>query len=121
MSGNMNKFTSVSLGNTSLIKSIIFIFFFMSLTTTAQINRVEPPFWYAGMHNPELEILFYGKNIAQYEVTTSNSITITNIKKTENPNYLFVTINTKDVATIEIIFSFKKNNQVMELVHDDSF
>jgi hypothetical protein len=34
-----------------------------------------------GMHNPELEILFYGKNIAQYEVTTSNSIAITNVKK----------------------------------------
>jgi hypothetical protein len=79
----------------------------MSLTINAQIDRVEPPFWYAGMHNPELEILFYGKNIAQYEVTTSNSIAITN-KKTENPNYLFVTINTKDVAATEILFSFKK-------------
>jgi hypothetical protein len=33
----------------------------MSLTINAQIDRVEPPFWYAGMHNPELEILFYGK------------------------------------------------------------
>jgi hypothetical protein len=51
------------------------------------------------------------ENIAQYEVTTSNSIAITNIK-TENPNYLFVTINTKDVAATEILFSFKKNNQV---------
>jgi hypothetical protein len=40
---------------------------------------------------------FMVKNIAQYEVNF-NSIAITNIKKTENPNYLFVTINTKDVA-----------------------
>jgi hypothetical protein len=76
----------------------------MSLTINAQIDRVEPPFWYAGMHNPELEILFYGKNIAQYEVTTSNSIAITNIKNRDPiiyllpstlkmlllPNYLFV-------------------------------
>jgi hypothetical protein len=76
----------------------------MSLTINAQIDRVEPPFWYAGMHNPELEILFYGKNIAQYEVTTSNSNH--QHKKRQNPNYLFVTINTKDVAAAEIIFSF---------------
>jgi hypothetical protein len=62
----------------------------MSLTINAQIDRVEPPFWYAGMHNPELEILFYGKNIAQYEVTTSNSIAITNIKKTENPPIIYL-------------------------------
>jgi hypothetical protein len=27
---------------------------------TAQLNRIEPPFWYAGMQNPELQILFYG-------------------------------------------------------------
>jgi hypothetical protein len=58
-------------------------------------KSIEPPFWYAGMHNPELQIMFYGKNIAQYEVTASNSIAITNLRKTENPNYLFVTINTK--------------------------
>jgi hypothetical protein len=40
----------------------------MSLTINAQIDRVEPPFWYAGMHNPELEILFYGKTHAQSQL-----------------------------------------------------
>jgi hypothetical protein len=75
----------------------------MSLTTTAQIDRGRTAL---PCRNPEL-ICFYGKNIAQYEVTTSNSIAITNIKKTENPNYLFVTINTKDVAATETI-SFNK-------------
>jgi hypothetical protein len=84
----------------------------MSLTTTAQIDRVEPPFWYAGMHNPELEILFYGKKHSAIQVTASSSITITN-KKNREPNYLFVTINTKDVAATEILFSFKKNNQLL--------
>jgi hypothetical protein len=88
MSGNMNKFTSISL-KYIFNKSIIFIFFFMSLTINAQIDRVEPPFWYAGMHNPELEILFYGKNIAQYEVTTSNSITITNVKNREPELFIY--------------------------------
>lgn len=112
MSLNMNKFTSISLGNISFLKIIPIILFFMSLTINAQIDRVEPPFWYAGMHNPELQIMFYGKNIAQYEVTASNSIAITNLKKTENPNYLFVTINTKNVAATEIIFSFRNKNQI---------
>jgi hypothetical protein len=35
----------------------------MSINLTAQLNRIEPPFWYAGMQNPELQILFYGENI----------------------------------------------------------
>jgi len=78
----------------------------------AQIERIEPPFWYAGMHNPELQIMFYGKNIAQHQVSVSNSIKITDIKKTENPNYLFVTINTKNVPATNCVFTFKNNNKV---------
>lgn len=90
----------------------LLLFFLISSTMFAQIERIEPPFWYAGMHNPELQIMFYGKNIAQHQVSVSNSITITDIKKTENPNYLFVTINTKNVRASDCIFTFKNNNNV---------
>jgi glycosidase len=72
---------------------------------------MEPPFWYAGMHNTDLQIMFYGKNIAQNSVEISNGITIKNIQKTENPNYLFVTINTENSQPQELIFTFKNNNK----------
>ncbi len=75
----------------------------------AQIEKIEPPFWYAGMHNPELQILFYGKNIAQYQVSVSSFISITQVLRTENPNYLFVTIDTKNVPACDFLFTFKKN------------
>ena len=90
----------------------LFLLLLISSTMFAQIERIEPPFWYAGMHNPALQIMFYGKNIAQYQVSVSNSIKITDIKKTENPNYLFVTINTKNVPATNCIFTFKNNNKV---------
>jgi glycosidase len=108
----MNKFDSVPLRKIPFLKRITLLLFFMSLTINAQIDRIEPPFWFAGMHNPEVQIMFYGNNIAQYQVTTTNSIAITNIKKTENPNYLFVTINTKNVSATTIDFLFKKNEKV---------
>jgi glycosidase len=73
----------------------------------AQIERVEPPFWYAGMHNPELQIMFYGKNIAQYQPSVSNNVVVKNIVKTENPNYIFVTVDTKNIAASNLVFSFK--------------
>ncbi|MEY2869030.1 MAG: hypothetical protein RIR01_1510, partial [Bacteroidota bacterium] len=66
-----------------------------------------------GMHNPELQILFYGENIAENEVAVSNGIAIKAIQKTENPNYLFVTIDTKDVPAQELLFSFSKNKKVV--------
>jgi len=108
----MNKFDSVPLGNLPFLKSITFLLFFMSLTINAQIDRIEPPFWFAGMHNPEVQIMFYGKDIAQYQVATTKSIAITSIKKTENQNYLFVTINTKNISATTIDFLFKKNDKV---------
>lgn len=107
----MNKIIPLSFQNKSFLKKITLFLFFMSLTLNAQIDKVEPPFWYAGMQNPELQIMFYGKNIAQYQVTVSNSIIITNVTRTENPNYLFVTINTKKVPASDLVFTFKNNNK----------
>jgi glycosidase len=78
----------------------------------AQIEKTEPPFWFAGMHNPELQIMFYGKNIAVNEVSVSNNIIIKNIQKTENPNYIFVTIDTENIPASDFVFSFSKNNKV---------
>ncbi|WP_278034647.1 glycoside hydrolase family 13 protein [Flavobacterium nitratireducens] len=86
---------------------------FISLKSIGQIQRVEPPFWYAGMKNPELQIVFYGKNIAENEVSVSDAVSIKSVEKTENPNYLFVTIDTKDLAAQELLFSFSKNKKVV--------
>ncbi|PWA07027.1 glycoside hydrolase family 13 protein [Flavobacterium laiguense] len=95
------------------MKKTIFLFFFITTPLFAQIDRVEPPFWYVGMHNPELQIMFYGKNIAQNEVTVSNNIVIKEVKKTENTNYLFVTIDTKNTTAQDFIFSFSKDKKAV--------
>jgi hypothetical protein len=94
------------------MKKIFLLLFFTSSQLFSQIDKVEPPFWYAGMHNPELQIMFYGKNIADNTVSASNNIIIKNIQKTENPNYLFVTIDTKNSPVQDVVFSFSKNKKV---------
>jgi DNA-binding cell septation regulator SpoVG len=93
------------------MKKIIF-FLLLNSTVYGQVEKTEPPFWYAGMHNPELQIMFYGKNIAANDVSVSNNIVIKNIRKTENPNYLFVTIDTKNCPNQDFVFSFSKNKKV---------
>jgi len=84
----------------------------LSISAFAQIDKVEPPFWYAGMHNPELQIMFYGKNIAQYDASVSNNVVIKNVVKTENSNYIFITIDTKNLPASDFVFSFKNKNKV---------
>ena len=89
------------------MKKIIFsLITLFTLSLSAQIDRMEPPFWYEGMNKSEVQVLFYGKNIAQNLVQVSNNVVITNVTKTENPNYLFVTIDTKNVKAQELQFTF---------------
>lgn len=66
----------------------LFFTLLISFSTFAQIERVEPPFWYADMNFSGIQIMFYGKNIAEYDVKISNKIKILELKKVENPIYL---------------------------------
>lgn len=97
--------------HTLSIRRITLFLFFMSLSLSAQINKIEPPFWYSGMQNPELQILFYGENISTYDVTVSNGVPIIDIKKTDNKNYLFVTITTKNIPASDLLFTFKNKDK----------
>ncbi|RAR74084.1 glycoside hydrolase family 13 protein [Flavobacterium aciduliphilum] len=89
----------------------IFFFLLISSFSFGQIDKVEPPFWWSDMNLSDVQIMFYGKNIAQNDVSVSNGIIIKSIQKTENPNYIFVTIDTKNVAAQDFIFTFKNKNK----------
>jgi glycosidase len=92
------------------MKKILLFLLFTSITF-AQVDRVEPPFWWSDMNLSDVQIMFYGKNIAQNEVSVSNGIIIKGIQKTENPNYVFVTIDTKNSSAQDLVFTFKNKNK----------
>ena len=89
----------------------LLLFLLISISSFAQIEKVEPPFWWSDMNLSSVQIMFYGKNIAQNDVSVSNNIIISTIQKTENPNYLFVTIDTKNVSSQDFIFTFKNGKK----------
>ena len=92
-------------------KQITVLFLLITTFTFAQIDKMEPPFWYEGMNKSEVQVLFYGKNIAKNTVSVSNNVVITNVAKTENPNYIFVTIETKNVSAQSLKFTFKNGKK----------
>ena len=92
-------------------KYILSFALLINLVSYSQIDKVEPPFWWSDMNLSEVQIMFYGKNINQNEISVSNGLTIKSIQKTENPNYLFVTIDTKNVAAQEFVFTFKNGKK----------
>ncbi|WP_300691337.1 glycoside hydrolase family 13 protein [Chryseobacterium sp.] len=75
------------------------------------LEKVEPAFWWKGMKNPELQILVYGKGVANNEVTLSDGIQIKNIQKVENPNYLFITVNTNEINVSKFTINIKNGKK----------
>ncbi len=81
--------------------SILFLlgFTFSLFAQDIKVEKVEPPFWWTGMANPDLQLLVYGSDIsaATPEINYSG-VNIIRVNKVENPNYLFIDITILDEA-----------------------
>lgn len=75
------------------------------------LERVEPAFWWKGMKNPELQILVYGKAIANNGIELSDGIQIKDIQKVDNPNYVFLTVNTNEINVPKFKINIKKGKK----------
>ncbi|KIC64132.1 glycoside hydrolase family 13 protein [Chryseobacterium taiwanense] len=75
------------------------------------LDKVEPAFWWKGMKTPELQILVYGKDIAKNEIELSDGVQIKDIQKVENPNYVFVTVNTHEINVPKFKITIKNGKK----------
>lgn len=79
---------------------------------TPVIQKVAPTFWWAGMNNPELQILLYGENIATNDVAiTAEGVELREVVKQENPNYLLVYVDLKDARPQTFHIKLKKGKK----------
>lgn len=68
------------------------------------VKRVEPMNWWVGMKNPDVQLLVYGQNISEAEVSlAANDVTLKSIDKVENPNYLFINLHIGENAKAGIV------------------
>ncbi len=69
----------------------------LTSTLSAQIpalERVEPMFWWVGMHNPNLQLIVHGDHIASRKVELNYpGVKLVAVHKVENPNYLFLDLH----------------------------
>ncbi len=76
------------------MKKLIFyiLILFPSLSFT-QIDRIEPPNWWIGFNNTNLQLLVKGDNIKNYDVNVNYpGVTINSVNKADSPNYLFINL-----------------------------
>ena len=60
----------------------------------AQIERIEPAFWWVGMKSDKLQLLVHGPRIADAAPRIADafagSVRIESVSRVANPNYLFI-------------------------------
>ena len=86
-----------------------------NLLLAQKIYRVDPPNWWVGMENPELQILIYGENLAQYQVSLDRPELYSGVLLTENLNYLFVNLSIpKNTKAGELKIDLSKNGKIVK-------
>ena len=96
--------------------SILSLFGTLSAKPADKIKKVAPTFWWSGMKNPELQVILYGDNISNSDVSVSSSdIYIKEVIKQENPNYLIVYLDLSEALPQKFNFILK-NGKMNTLV-----
>jgi neopullulanase len=103
---------------------IAFLIVLISLSAQGQKSKsalsfehVEPPFWWVGMKNGSLQLLFHNSKVDLSGFTPSieyPGVTLKDVKKVENPHYLFLTIDiSADAKAGRLPISFKKEKSTI--------
>ncbi|HNS45808.1 MAG TPA: glycoside hydrolase family 13 protein [Bacteroidales bacterium] len=89
----------------------------LSFADGYSLKRVEPPSWWIGMHDPVLQLMVCGEQIADLTpVIRYPGVRIQRTERTGNPNYLFITLKiSPDVkpGRFDILFQKDKTTQVL--------
>ncbi len=90
------------------MKKILFLLFsLLSVHAISQIERIEPPNWWVGFEESELQLMIYGQNIGKsVPVLDYEGVVINKVSPGENSNYLFVDLKIMKEAkpgTIKLI------------------
>ncbi|HEY9114086.1 MAG TPA: cyclomaltodextrinase N-terminal domain-containing protein, partial [Bacteroidales bacterium] len=74
-----------------------------------QLTRIDPPSWWVGMKNKEVQLMVYGKNISNSKPSISYpGVLLKETIQVENPNYLFLNLEIAENAmsgTVSIQFN----------------
>ena len=95
----------------------LFALHIITMNAAVKIDRIDPTDWFAGMKNPQLQLMVYGKNIASVkEVTTDYPhVRIDSVVRLDSPNYLLVYLNLQGAqpGTMTLKFDKQKINYTL--------
>lgn len=91
----------------------------MTIRAAVKIDRIDPTNWFVGMKNTSLQLMVYGENIRQADVTTDyDGVKIDSIVRLDSPNYLLVYLNLEGVKPGEMTLNFKNGKAVKKVKYE---
>jgi glycosidase len=103
------------------MKRTVFSVFIILITLNivsgqVQLERVEPMFWWAGMKSPNLQLMVYGENISETDVSLKYpGVELVSVSKVQNPNYLFIDLKLSETVNPgSFSLLFQKENETVE-------
>ena len=82
------------------------------MQATPNIDRIEPQDWYVGLKDATLQLMIYGENIRESDVSADYSgVRIDSIVRLASPNYLLVYLDLKGAKAGEMTLTFRQNGK----------
>ena len=79
---------------TVLTFAFLSVVLLMSAAAKVKVTRIDPTDWYVGLKNPTLQLMVYGQNVRDAEVSVDYpNVRIDSIARLDSPNYLLVYLN----------------------------
>ena len=101
------------------VMAVLSLLFPFSSKSYAVIKKVAPTFWWAGMKNPELQVLLYGEDIASSEVSiSSKDIYLKEIVRQSNSNYLIIYLDLNDAKAQKFDIILTKGRKVTKVPYE---
>ena len=105
----------------ALILLIVFLFSWGGgqAAHAMEIKKVAPSFWWAGMKNPELQILLYGENLALSDVSVSGEgIFLKETVRQDNPNYLLLYLDLSEAKAQTFQILLKNGKKKLQIPYE---
>lgn len=105
----------------ALILLIVFLFSWGEGQTAQamEIKKVAPSFWWAGMKNPELQILLYGEDLALSDVSVSGEgIYLKETVRQDNPNYLLLYLDLSEAKAQTFQILLKNGKKKLQIPYE---
>lgn len=101
------------------VMAVLSLLFPFSLKSYAVIKKVAPTFWWAGMRNPELQVLIYGEDIASSEISiSSKDVYLKEVVRQSNSNYLILYLDLKEARPQKFDIVLKKGRKTTTVPYE---